>query len=123
MSQPYRPYFIGFGLSLVLTLASFGLVWARRDSDNSDLAIGLIVAVLAVLALGQLVTQLVFFFHMAHEESPRLNTWSFVFMALVVAILIGGSIWIMFNLHSNMEHNPIDIQQQENIHKDMDMGS
>jgi cytochrome o ubiquinol oxidase operon protein cyoD len=124
MSHANRLLYVGFGLSLILTLAAFGLVMARQNSDNSTAMTGAIVAVLSVLAIGQLLTQLIFFFHLSHEERPRLNSTSFTFMAIVVALLIGGSLWIMYNLHENMAPGDVSqfIQQDENIHKDMNMG-
>jgi cytochrome o ubiquinol oxidase operon protein cyoD len=118
MNKLYRSYFVGFGLSLVITLAAFALTIVQRDSGGVAYAQGFIIAVLALLAIGQLAVQMLFFFHLGDEAKPRLNTMSFLFMLMVIGIIVGGTLWIMHNLTYNMTHN-IDsyVQQEENIYK------
>lgn len=57
---------------------------------------------ITILAVAQLLVQLVFFLHMGKESKPRWNAIVFSFMLLVVGIIVIGSIWVMNNLHYNM---------------------
>ncbi|ODN41913.1 cytochrome o ubiquinol oxidase subunit IV [Piscirickettsia litoralis] len=91
-------YIIGFVLSLVITFIAFALV-ANKMLPPS----GLYVAV-AILALIQLFVQLKFFLHMTTNPSGRWDLMSFIFTVFVVLILVGGSLWIMYNLDYNMVH-------------------
>ena len=104
-------YIIGFVFCVTLTLGAF--LSTILLSDNKHFGI----AIIAVLAVLQLIVQLVFFFHLAEEERPRLNTISLLFMAMVVIIIGFGSLWIMSNLNYNMMPRDIDnyIQEEENI--------
>lgn len=114
----YMSYVIGFVLSLIITLVAFILTMRQIDADGQDLASGVVIAILAILAISQLVVQLLFFFHLGSESKPRLNTVSFLFMLMVIGILGLGSLWIMYNLDYNMM--PRDVEQhmmnEENIH-------
>ncbi|MCI0560443.1 MAG: hypothetical protein MN733_18305, partial [Nitrososphaera sp.] len=52
------------------------------------------------LAMVQLFVQLELFLHLSH--SPRLHRAVFAFAALLVVIIVGGSLWIMNNLDYQM---------------------
>lgn len=88
-------YITGFVLSLLLTLTAYSLVVYRFVSEW-------LLLVLAVLALTQMIVQLVFFLHLGEEMRPRYKLISFGFMALMLLIVVVGSIWIMYNLDYNM---------------------
>jgi len=85
-------YSLGFSLSLLLTLGAYWLA-----SQQLTTGWGLIFA-LAALAVTQLFVQLVFFLHLGKESKPRWNLVVFAFAAMVVLILVFGSLWIMRNL-------------------------
>jgi len=89
-------YVMGFGYSLVLTLGAYLLV-----THHAFQGIDLIVAII-VLAAIQLVVQLTCFLHLGKESSPRWNLLVFSFMAIVLVILVVGSLWIMSNLNYRM---------------------
>jgi cytochrome o ubiquinol oxidase operon protein cyoD len=89
-----KSYLIGFGLSLILTFASFGLVMSGTVSPSIALP-GVIV-----LCVAQLFVQLICFLHMG--RSQRDNVTTFVFTVLVVAIIVGGSAWVLHNMNLNM---------------------
>lgn len=112
-------YIIGFMLSLVLTCTAFVATMIYLVSDQTY-RVEHLVAVLALLAVLQLVVQLLFFFHLGSEPKPRLNTMSFLFMIMVVVIIGFGSLWIMYNLSYNMTPRDVEtyIQQEENIKLD-----
>ena len=116
----YLSYFTGFMWSLLLTLAAFALVKMQLDAGGDAYQAKVLIGILAVLAIVQLVVQLVFFFHLGREAKPRLNTVSFLFMLMVVGIIAFGSLWIMYNLNYNMMGKDVEtyIQHEENIYRD-----
>ena len=76
------------------------------------------VAALAVLAITQLLVQLVFFLHIDKERKPRWNLAVLLFAALIVFIIVGGSLWIMYHLNYNMspqQMNQYMLQQDGGI--------
>lgn len=88
-------YVIGFVLSLVLTLTAY---WVTVNGiDKTTLYL-----ILAVLALVQMVVQLVFFLHLGEEARPRYKLATFLLMSFMLAIIVVGSIWIMDNMNYNM---------------------
>ena len=91
-----RGYLIGLALATLLTVLSFGLpgthlVWAP----------GIPVA-LVVFAIAQMGVHLVFFLHITTAPDNTNNVLALAFGVLIVALLIGGSLWIMANLNHNM---------------------
>lgn len=91
-----KSYILGFVLSLLFTFASYFLV----DLHLLEGA-GLVIAI-TIFALLQAVVQLVLFLHLGTESKPRWNLLVFLFMALVLAVIVFGSIWIMYNLNYRM---------------------
>lgn len=91
-----RRYVIGYGGSLVLTLAVFAI--AHRfgiETTGVYLTIGL-------LGLAQLVVQLVYFLHIDRRRSSREDLDLILFSTLVLLIIIGGTVWILGNLAIRM---------------------
>jgi len=95
-----RSYSIGFGLSIALTLAAYGLVVQHAAHGWA------LVFVLAGLAIIQLMVQLVFFLHLGRESKPRWNLSVLFFAVMVVCIVVFGSLWIMKNLAYNHAPQP-----------------
>ena len=93
-----KSYLVGFGLSIVLTLLSFGLVMTGVVPRSLALP-GVIV-----LCVAQLLVQLVFFLHMSTARAQRDNLSTFVFAVFVIAIIVGGSAWVLHNMNANMMH-------------------
>ncbi|MEX5624488.1 cytochrome o ubiquinol oxidase subunit IV, partial [Pseudomonas syringae] len=48
------------------------------------------------------VVHLVYFLHMDRSKEQRNNVSTFLFTVLVIALLVGLSLWIMFNIHIEM---------------------
>lgn len=113
-------YLVGFGLSLGITIIAFAVTVLQVESGMRAYPKDLLVIGLTVLAIAQLVVQLLFFFHLGKESRPRLNTTSFLFMLMVVGIIAFGSLWIMYNLNYNMMPDEVEqyIQHEENIYID-----
>lgn len=91
-----KEYVVGLALSILLTVIPFGLVMA--DALSNPLTYG----VITLCAIGQLLVQAVFFLHMNGSAEQIWNTISGAFIALIVFVVILGSIWIMNHLNHNM---------------------
>jgi cytochrome o ubiquinol oxidase operon protein cyoD len=91
-----RGYLIGFALSVLLTVASFGMVGTKLIW-----APGIPVA-LAVFAVAQMGVHLVFFLHISTGPDNTNNVLALAFGILIVAMVVGGSLWIMYHLNANM---------------------
>jgi cytochrome o ubiquinol oxidase operon protein cyoD len=105
----FKSYLIGFILSIGMTLAAYFLVVADLASKK------ILIFTVVGLALVQMVTQLLFFFHLAEETKPRWNLQIFLAMLFLILIIIGGSLWIMFNLDERVmpSMSPLmDLHQQ-----------
>jgi len=98
-------YIVGFGLSLALTLGAYLLVSQHVNGQHLFLTHRFLISVVLVLAMIQLIVQLVFFLHLGREEKPRWNLRVLLFAVLVVTILVVGSLWIMAHLNYNMQLN------------------
>jgi cytochrome o ubiquinol oxidase subunit IV len=93
-------YLGGFGLSVLLTAAAFTAVWLRPFSTRA------IFECIVVAALVQMVVHLTLFLHLNRSSTQRWNVVVLGFAALIVVILIGGSLWIMTNANENMMPMP-----------------
>lgn len=91
-----KSYTLGFALSLLLTFASFGAV--MLDVLPRQLRLPVVVG----LCVAQLLVQLVYFLHMGSSPDERANTGIFICTALLIAIVIAGSLWVMHNANLNM---------------------
>jgi cytochrome o ubiquinol oxidase operon protein cyoD len=89
-----KSYLTGFLLAIALTVVPFGLVMSHA-------AIGTPL-IIAVFALAQIGVHIVYFLHVNRSEEQRWNLMALVFTAIVVCIILGGSLWIMHNLSVNM---------------------
>jgi cytochrome o ubiquinol oxidase operon protein cyoD len=93
-------YTVGLGLAIVATIASFvvaqtNLLWPP------GIPVGLIV-----LALAQIGVHLVFFLHLGSGPDQTNNILALAFGVLIVFLVIGGSIWIIAHLNTNLMPMP-----------------
>ena len=95
-SESLRPYVIGFVLALVLTAIPFALVGMHILPTFATL---IIIAILAVI---QVFVHLRYFLHIDLEETPRESLVGLAFAALLIFIMVGGSLWIMLDLNARM---------------------
>ncbi len=98
-------YIVGFLGSITLTLIAYMLV------THGGTGKGVLMGVLAALAIMQFMVQMVFFLHVGDERKPRWKLLVMWMMLGVVLILVGGSIWIMNNLNYRMMDSPKQIQK------------
>lgn len=92
----HKTYIKGFVFSVIITTIAFALVGFKVFSP-----IILCIAV-AILALTQLFIQLVYFLHLNTDSEARWNLVSAVFAVMIVAIILAGTLWIMFDLYAMM---------------------
>ncbi|HHF2876582.1 TPA: cytochrome o ubiquinol oxidase subunit IV [Vibrio diabolicus] len=91
-------YVKGFIASLILTVIPFYFVWTKSLPDTTTYAI------LFGCALVQIFVHFKYFLHMETKTSDgRWNLVSLMFTAIVVLILIAGSVWIIYNMNVNMK--------------------
>jgi cytochrome o ubiquinol oxidase operon protein cyoD len=91
-----RSYLTGFALALVLTAIPFALVAAGMPAGVPPLT------VIAVAAVIQILVHLRYFLHLDLTSTPRENLLAIAFAAILIFMMIGGSLWIMFDLHHRM---------------------
>lgn len=95
-------YIVGFFISIVLTLFSFGLVKIHLHLGSNSATQNLIIFVVLLFAFMQLAVQLIFFLHLVHESKPRWNLMFFVSTFALILVVVVASVWIMNNLNYNM---------------------
>lgn len=91
-----RSYVVGFLLALLLTAVPFALVYWSAAS-----VVGVLAAI-AACALLQIVVHFRFFLHIDLSRQKREDLELILFSTLILAIMIGGTIWIMANLATRM---------------------
>lgn len=92
-----RGYVIGFLLSAVLTAIPFWLVMTGALADVQATAITVVG-----LAFVQIIVHTYFFLHVNNKAEGGWTMMALLFTVVIVAIVIAGSLWIMFHLNSNM---------------------
>ncbi|CTQ51797.1 Cytochrome o ubiquinol oxidase protein CyoD [Roseibium album] len=89
-------YLTGFVLAVILTAIPFALVWGGL---LTGMAVYIVIAVAAIL---QVIVHLVFFLHIDLKSTPSENLFFLAFAAILICIMVGGSLWIMMDLHHRM---------------------
>jgi cytochrome o ubiquinol oxidase subunit IV len=94
--QEVQGYLVGLILAAALTAASFYVVYTHLIWGPA------IPVALAVLAIAQMGVHLVFFLHITTAPDNTNNVLALAFGILIVALIIGGSLWIMDHLNERM---------------------
>lgn len=89
-------YITGFLLSVILTVIPFWLVM------DSGVSAGIIAGGVMTCAVVQVLVHLVYFLHLNASSEMRWNLVTIVFSAVIIFIIITGSLWIMWNLNHQM---------------------
>lgn len=92
-----RGYVTGFLLSAVLTAVPFWLVMTGAISSVQTTAI-----IVIALAFVQIIVHTFFFLHVNRQSEGGWTLLAFIFTLVIVAIVIAGSLWIMYHLNTNM---------------------
>jgi cytochrome o ubiquinol oxidase operon protein cyoD len=111
VSEAVRNYCIGLGLATVLTVASFWVASGTALLYGPGVLMGL-----AALAIAQMGVHLVFFLHITTGPDNTNNVLALAFGALIVGLVIAGSVWIMAHLNERMmpppPGPPMDLRMQ-----------
>jgi cytochrome o ubiquinol oxidase subunit IV len=91
-----KSYLTGFILSLLLTAIPFALVMRGTWSAAAALA-GIFVA-----GLVQILVHLHYFLHLDTSSAARWNVLAMIFTLLIMALFVGGTLWIMYTLNYRM---------------------
>lgn len=91
-----KSYLTGFVLSVVLTVIPFWIVMTGNVSKATTF-----YSVIA-LAVVQIVVHLKYFLHLDFSIRGRLNTFAFLFTALIIVMVVGLSIWIIYSANAMM---------------------
>jgi cytochrome o ubiquinol oxidase operon protein cyoD len=94
--EDVQGYLFGLVLAALLTVASFYLVYTHLIWAPA------IPIALVVLAVAQIGVHLVFFLHLTTAPDNTNNVLALAFGVLIVALIIGGSVWIMGTLNDRM---------------------
>lgn len=92
-----RDYARGFVLSLVLTAIPFALVMSGGVGTSATTAL-----VVMAFAAVQIVVHMVCFLHMNTRAEGGWSMMALIFTAVLVLILMAGSLWVMYHLNANM---------------------
>ena len=96
IERTLKPYLIGLALAVVLTAIPFALVATGVLPRQTTLVI------IAVFAIMQISVHLTFFLHIDFKTTPRENLVALAFALVLIFIMVGGSLWIMFDLYNRM---------------------
>jgi cytochrome o ubiquinol oxidase operon protein cyoD len=92
-----RGYATGFVLAVILTAIPFWLVMGKVFSNSSTAGF-----VLLGLAAVQVVVHMIYFLHMDGKAEGGWSMLAMLFTIMVVAIMLAGSLWVMYHMNHNM---------------------
>lgn len=96
-SKTFSVYLLGIILCVILTIIPFYLVMAGILAKASTLMAIYLFAIL------QFFVQVLCFLRLnAKTEQARTNVMAFLFTIVILVVVIGGSLWIMWNLDYRM---------------------
>lgn len=102
-----RGFWIGSVLAIILTAIPFWLVMTGVLKDLQTTAI-----LIFALAFIQIVVHVIFFLHLDTRSEGGWTLLAFLFTTVIVVVTIGGSIWVMYHLNTNMMPMPADGMSQ-----------
>lgn len=89
-------YGIGYGLALLMTGVAFAVVHWRWASGTT--ALGMVFG----LAFAQAVVHVRYFLHVDLRRSARDDLQLILFSTLIIALMVGGTLVVLFNLRMRM---------------------
>ena len=104
-----RGYLTGFVLAAILTVIPFWLVMGHVIANKQ-----LLILIILALAVAQIFVHIVYFLHLDTRSEAGWNMMAFIFTAVLVIIVLGASIWVMYNENVNMM--PMSPQYQQQHH-------
>ena len=106
----YRSYLIGFVLSVLLTAVPFWIVLG-------DVYINVSLALTIIFGFGatQIMVQVYYFLHVTVQAEAGWQAMAMVFTAILLVIILAGSIWVMTHLQDNMMPAHEQIERIRNL--------
>ncbi|MBS3797923.1 MULTISPECIES: cytochrome o ubiquinol oxidase subunit IV [unclassified Pseudoalteromonas] len=96
-SSQVKDYVIGFVLSVLLTAIPFWAVMTGALSQGSTMA------TVVVAAIVQIWVHLKYFLHLNFvTDEGKANSVSFIFSALIIVMVVGLSVWIIYESNAMM---------------------
>ena len=100
-------YLTGFILALLLTLLAFGLASIGTGNFLQEMNLGeiprwLSMAGVSMLAILQILVHLRYFLHLDLSSLDNLKVQAILFSLFIIFILVGGTLWILFDLNGRM---------------------
>ncbi len=92
----FKSYAIGFILAVILTVIPFKIVM------DGTMDKGTMLWIIFGMAVVQMLVHLKYFLHLDSSSGQRSNVIALLFTALILVIVVAGSLWIMHNLNANM---------------------
>ena len=92
----FKGYMTGFVLAVILTAIPFWLVYTHAMPPSR------IMWIIAGAAVLQILVHLHFFLHINFTTTPKENLLAISFTAVLIFLMVGGSLWIMIDLHQRM---------------------
>ncbi len=100
-----KSYIVGYFLSIALTLGAFGLLTWHISTGHIMPTHTVLTVGFITLALLQLLVQLFFFLHVGKGQNKYWNAAALGFALFIVAVVVGGTLWIMQNLQHTQTPN------------------
>jgi cytochrome o ubiquinol oxidase operon protein cyoD len=106
-------YFIGFVLSLIFSFIPYYMVTEEIVTGNT------LYFTILCFAFVQMIIQITFFLHIGRGPKPNWNLFFFGATFVVILMVVGGSVFIIDNLHYNMspEEKLAKIANDEGIYE------
>lgn len=92
----YRTNTTGFILSLLLTMASFGMLMYGKFPTS------LTLSAIVAFAVLQIIAQMHFFLHLDSSPAQRWNVMILIYTLIIIVFLVLGTLWIMYNANIRM---------------------
>ena len=106
----YRSYLIGFALSVVLTIIPFWVVLGEVEISTAAA-----IAIIFGLGAVQIIVHVHYFLHVTGAAESGWQAMSLIFTAILLVIVLSGSIWVMFHLEENMMPAHEQIERVRNL--------
>ncbi len=96
LGRELRDYATGMVLALILTGTAFGLtLWTQWPVRTRFI-------VICTCAILQLLVHFRYFLHIDLDKSHRDDLQLILFSSLIIALLVGGMLWVVFNENMRM---------------------
>ena len=105
-----KEYATGFVLSVVLTAIPFWMVMAKVLPTPA-----ITTLVILAFAMVQVVVHMVYFLHMNPKSEGGWNLFALIFTAVLLVIVLIGTLWVMHHMNGNMMPAKHDMQRMQDM--------